>query len=33
MHHERFPGESRLYALVVVPGRVAVGDAALVEPA
>ena len=33
MHHERHPGESRLYALVVVPGRVAVGDPAVIEPA
>jgi MOSC domain-containing protein YiiM len=32
MHHERFPGESRLYALVLVPGHVAVGDPAVVEP-
>ena len=33
MHHERVPGESRLYALVLVPGHVAVGDPAIVEPA
>jgi MOSC domain-containing protein YiiM len=26
IHHERHPGSSRLYALVVQPGRVALGD-------
>ena len=32
MHHEREPGVSRLYALVVEPGEVAAGDPAVVEP-
>ncbi|HKE76045.1 MAG TPA: MOSC domain-containing protein [Acidimicrobiales bacterium] len=32
MHHERHPGDSRLYALVVTPGSVAVGDEVAVEP-
>jgi MOSC domain-containing protein YiiM len=32
MHHERHPGDSRLYALVVTPGPVAVGDDVEVEP-
>jgi MOSC domain-containing protein YiiM len=32
MHHDRQPGVSRLYALVVVPGRVTLSDGVLVEP-
>ena len=32
MHHEREPGVSRLYALVLEPGEVAAGDPAVVEP-
>ena len=32
MHHERHPGDSRQYALVVTPGSVAVGDEVAVEP-
>lgn len=32
MHHERHPGDSRLYALVVRPGRVVLGDDVVVEP-
>jgi MOSC domain-containing protein YiiM len=32
MHHERHPGDSRQYALVVEPGEVRAGDAAVVEP-
>lgn len=32
MHHERQRGVSRLYALVKVPGRVALSDGVLVEP-
>jgi MOSC domain-containing protein YiiM len=31
--HSRHPGESRLYALVVAPGAVNVGDEVVVEPA
>jgi MOSC domain-containing protein YiiM len=33
MHHERHPGWSRLYASVLRPGRIAVGDDVEVEPA
>jgi len=32
IHHERHPGDSRLYASVVAPGEVAAGDDAVVEP-
>jgi MOSC domain-containing protein YiiM len=32
MNHERHPGDSRLYALVVTPGPAAVGDEVVVEP-
>ena len=32
IHHERHPGDSRLYALVVAPGSAAVGDQVAVEP-
>lgn len=32
MHHERHPGDSRQYALVVTPGSAAVGDDVVVEP-
>jgi MOSC domain-containing protein YiiM len=32
MHHERHPGASRLYASVVEPGEVRVGDEVVVEP-
>jgi MOSC domain-containing protein YiiM len=32
MHHERHPGWSRLYAGVLRPGRIAVGDQVVVEP-
>ncbi len=32
IHHERHPGWSRLYATVLRPGRIEVGDAVVVEP-
>lgn len=32
MHHDRHPGWSRIYASVLEPGRVAPGDAVVVEP-
>jgi MOSC domain-containing protein YiiM len=32
MHHDRYPGTSRVYAWVLEPGRVRAGDPAIVEP-